>query len=251
MISVICSTTDEASVNICKFLPLEGFYRIVKTSDSLNYEGKDGAELNIFVSKHASVKRVKSLTCHTPGNFGKPELGGEKGVLSISNAKVQSYCLRMLKELNDKYSWDFKVAFEVTHHGPSLDSPCLFVEIGSSAEQWNQNRYGSGIADITLDLIRNYKVIMSKKQVVGIGVGGSHYAPSFTSSVLKDESLSIGHICPDYALEHLNKAMLKQMISKTVPEPNIVLINKSVKSDTRKKIIKWCEELSIDWRRLK
>ena len=250
MINIISSTTDIASKNIMKFIPESKKYKLISNKDSLNYNGEK-SELNIFVSKHESEKKIKSLTCHTPGNFGKAIYGGTDNNLSISNAKIQTLCMRELFKLNERNQWEFRVGFEVTHHGPSLNNPCIFVEIGSSAKEWNQLRYCSGIAKVTLKLVNDYNNIMNRNQTVAIGIGGGHYAPDFTKLVLKDSSLSIGHICPNYALEHLNKDMFKQMISKTVPEPALVIISKSVKSNMRKQIISWCDELDLNHLRLK
>lgn len=250
MLRVVYSTNDKASINIRKHLQKNDSFQIVKTNNSLNYSGTD-AELIIFVSKHASKKNIPSLTCHTPGNYGGAEFGGEDGVLSVSNAKIQTKCLRLLNELNNRNQWRFCVTFEVTHHGPSLPVPCLFVEVGSSAKQWNHEPYCSGIAAVTTELLNEYRNIMESEQLIAIGVGGSHYAHSFTSSVLNNNKLSIGHICPDYALKHLNKQLLAQMIEKTVPEPKLVLISKNVNSSMRKNVIKWCGELNMDFKRLK
>lgn len=249
MLRVVYSTSDEASMNIRKFLKKSESYEIVETNDSLNYSDSS-AGMNFFVSKHASVKNIKSLTCHTPGNFGTAEYGGTSGVLSVSNAKIQSECLRLLNSLNERNQWGFQVALEVTHHGPSLNNPCLFIELGSSAEQWNQDRYCSGIAAVTTELINNYEKIMKRNQVIAIGIGGSHYAPSFTHEVLKNGT-SIGHICPDYALKHLNKELFHQMILKTVPEPKLVLFHKGVKSEDRKIIINWCDDYKLEYKRLR
>ncbi|MBN1923182.1 MAG: hypothetical protein JW791_00285 [Nanoarchaeota archaeon] len=249
MLAVISSKSDLASSNIKDFLYTEG-YELITVSDALNYDGPT-FEFNIFVSKHESSKGVKSLTCHAPGNFGEAEFGGYDKILSVSNALLQTECLKRLNQLNIKQDWSFEVSFEVTHHGPSLNAACLFVEIGSSLLEWSNLEYCKGVAKVVDGLVRDYKTIKSEDKKIGIGIGGPHYAHSFTSLVLKDDSVAIGHVCPDYALNSLDKKMFKQMLDKTVPKPSIVFFNKSVKSEKRKEIVKWCEEFKLSHERLK
>lgn len=249
MIHVISSTSDPASRNIIHFIKQksENKFKTVSCESLLHYKGQKNSKLNIFVSKHESSAGIKSLSCHAPGNFSKAKYGGEDGTLSISNALMQSECLRKLFKLNKDNKWNYKVTLEVTHHGPSLEVPCLFVEIGSGPEQWNHKGTCSGIASVSLSLIKDYKKIMNSTKTIGIGVGGPHYAPNFTRRLLKDKSIAIGHICPKYALKSLNKEMFKQMIDKTVPEPTVLFLDwKGTIKEVRDNVINWCNEFRLE-----
>ncbi|PIU62850.1 hypothetical protein COX58_02530 [archaeon CG_4_10_14_0_2_um_filter_Archaea_38_6] len=250
MIGIVYSDSDTASLNIKKFLPKKGKFCLIRTSNALTLECSGNYELLIFVSKHESSGGVKSLTCHTPGNYGKAEFGGKTSVLSYSNALIQSLCLKKLAELNKSRGWDFSVGFEATHHGPSLDVPCLFVELGSSGTEWNNREYCSGIAGVVAELVNKYGSIMKGNGRVCVGIGGSHYAPAF-SKLAMEKGFNFGHICPKYTLNLLDKGSFRQMISKTVPEPSTVVIDKSVNSKKRKEVIKWCGELGLSAEALK
>ena len=58
----------------------------------------------------------------------------------------------------------------------------------------------------------------------GFGIGGLHYANNFNKRIL-DSDIAIGHICPKYALENLDKEMILQGMSKTVPKADFVLLD--------------------------
>jgi len=58
-----------------------------------------------------------------------------------------------------------------------------------------------------------------------ICVGGGHYPIKFTDYVLK-HGLGVGHICPKYNQNNLDKGVAVQMIEKTIPKPDRVLIDR-------------------------
>ncbi|MEM0140326.1 MAG: D-aminoacyl-tRNA deacylase, partial [Ferroplasma sp.] len=89
----------------------------------------------VFLSKHSSSAAIQSLTVHPVGNFRKAELGGFDNVIVPSDPVNMSGALRYIKE---KYNGDhFQVTFEATHHGPYLDKPAYFIEIGTTENEWN------------------------------------------------------------------------------------------------------------------
>ncbi|VVB74968.1 D-aminoacyl-tRNA deacylase [Candidatus Tiddalikarchaeum anstoanum] len=256
MINLVSSTSDAASVNMRKYIEKyadKTRFRIISCDSNLDYaEQFSDAELDLFLSKHQSEKGVKSLSCHTPGNFGPAKFGGTMGTLSVSNAKIQSECLRRLCKLNNDNSMGFEITLEVTHHGPSINTPSLFVEVGSSEEQWNDNSTCSHVASLVLNMVNDYEKIMAEEKIVCIGFGGPHYAPNFTRKLVSDNSLAIGHICPEYAFTYLTREIFNEMINKTVPRPKLVLIDwKGSKKDMRDKIISWSGEVGIKVDRIK
>ena len=86
----------------------------------------------IFLSKHSSRADVKSLTVHPIGNFRKAELGGYDNEIVPSNPERMGASLRYIK--NNYNGNDFEVTFEATHHGPYLEKPSFFIEIGTSCK---------------------------------------------------------------------------------------------------------------------
>jgi len=91
---------------------------------------------------------------------------------------------------------DFQISFETTHHGPYLETPTFFIEIGSDENAWPEVEPAKAIARVILDLDKSD---ITDEDEVGIGVGGGHYAPRHTDFIERMKA-SIGHMVPNYAL---------------------------------------------------
>lgn len=233
----IClSKNDPVGLNVSKILK-KGYIEI---DDFLDFERK--SDLNLVISKHESQSKIKCFSCHSTGNFSKADFGGKDKSLSVSNALAQSHCFLRLKKELKKIKMQEYAAIEATHHGPSSNYPCLFLEVGSSESEHNNISYCNILAKTALWLKENYGKIMESKAKIAIGIGGGHYSYGF--SKLVDENLCIGHICPAYHLDSLDKKMLLQMIEKTIPKPSLVLIDKKI---NKEKIKAYCHEIGIDF----
>jgi len=251
MITVVCKPDDPASKNMFNFIKNESGFDKALIIDNLNYSNKN-SDLVIFLSKHESKNKIDCITCHAPGNFGNADFGGENNKLSVSNAIIQTECLRRMLIFKQRMNLSVDCCFEATHHGPSNNVPCLFVEIGSGPELWEQRELGSGIGSIVLSLIKDYDKLMKlKKKTIALGIGGTHYTTSFSKLVQKDENVCFGHICPKYQLNNLDKNMFVQMLDKTIPKPTLVVFDNSVNSAKRNEVIDWCNEFNLEVMKLK
>ena len=142
MILIVASKRDVASMNIAQSI-LEK-YTFEKTSDVLqenpvytvNSKGREfrlifiekdsiyaqfitdffTPELLVFVSRHSSSSGIPTLSVHTPGNFGKAELGGLPRKVSVAPASVMKEALLELAKLRDEKKLDYQVSYECTHH---------------------------------------------------------------------------------------------------------------------------------------
>tara|TARA_Y100000310_G_scaffold249220_1_gene255245 strand:+ start:2460 stop:3215 length:756 start_codon:yes stop_codon:yes gene_type:complete len=213
--AVIVSKQDQAGMNISKQLaPLiannEDVELFIKARDSINCENIDKeikADNFIFATRHASEQGKPCLSIHFPGNFSKAEFGGSDKMLCNTNASLLKELFLTLKSKHET------ATLEATHHGPYLEKPCLFIEIGSSEKEWVNEEFGKIIAETIAETTA--KEIKSYKTCVAIGSG--HYPIPF-NKVLERTEYAIGHICPKYQLENLDEAMLKQMVDKSKPE---------------------------------
>ncbi|MDV3104163.1 D-aminoacyl-tRNA deacylase [Thermococcus waiotapuensis] len=152
-------------------------------------------ELIVFASRHSSQTKMPALTTHVTGNWGKAMYGGKDESLAIAHPVAMKLALLKLNELND-LGWT--VCYEATHHGPSeLQVPGLFVEIGSSEEEWVNDRAGEILAE-TITYVLNNLERAEKKFKLAFGIGGGHYAPKQTKMALESD-LAFGHILPKYA----------------------------------------------------
>ncbi|MCK4637493.1 MAG: D-tyrosyl-tRNA(Tyr) deacylase [Methanomicrobia archaeon] len=221
---IIVSRKDTASLNIFSNLLnygykeiSEGYYKknnavialINEDSIFANYiEKKIEKDINIkfdsiiFASRHSSEKKIPTLTAHTPGNFGKADYGGKDGELCFSMPEANKKAVQKMNELSPQ---DYAVSMEATHHGPITDLPSVFVEIGSSEENWKDEKAGEVVAEVIQSLLD----LKPKKKAVGIG--GGHYCPKFTELALKTE-IAVGHVLPKYV--EITEETIKKALEK-------------------------------------
>ncbi len=237
MKAIVASEKDTAGKNIFNQLTEQGFqptdkkwqgkttykrknWILVKTESDIVHADEvnelDADEI-IFISRHSSQKGTPTLTTHYPGNFGPNDHGGAHGELCYAPAERMKNIY--LEIINPPFQHD--VSLEVTHHGPSISKPCLFVELGSTEEQWKNQEAADYLAT---SLIRGIDKETPKRETA-IGIGGNHYAPKFSELEQKEE-VAMGHIIPKYAQSYLNKKMVEQMIEKTIPKPSKAIIDK-------------------------
>ena len=94
----------------------------------------------IFASKHKAISGTPSLTTHSPGNWtSEARYGGSPEELSVAEPRLIKAALQSLKARRDTAGIKYEVSLEVTHHGPTaMDTPVVFVEIGSGPEEWSE-----------------------------------------------------------------------------------------------------------------
>ncbi|OGS42966.1 MAG: hypothetical protein A3K76_01375 [Euryarchaeota archaeon RBG_13_57_23] len=162
-------------------------------------------EVVIFASRHRSEKRIPTLTVHPIGNYSSADFGGKPGTLCPTAPNLMTSALRNLSRNAEGLDWD--VSFETTHHGPLVNSPAFYIEIGSYEELWDRKDAAEAIAKSILE-------IKDEGNPVVVCVGGGHYAPRFTEVALK-RKVAIGHMAANYALETLSSEIILQMSAKS------------------------------------
>lgn len=167
-------------------------------------------QLIIFVSRHSGVAGIPTLSVHTPGNLTKEaKFGGNPQRISISPAGAMKNALLEMARLKNEKSLDYHVSYECTHHGPSLDVPTMFAELGSSEKQWKDLQAAEVVADATMAAIKG-----KASDSAVLGVGGPHYNKRFTEIALSSAK-AFGHMIPKYATPHVDAEMILQCIQRT------------------------------------
>lgn len=216
-------------------------------------------ELYIIMSTHKSTKPSKTLSCHTSGNWGKAELGGNDRELCISPAFALNKAIRGLQkkvkhaiEGGMKGLNEYTVCFEVTHHRPSqMNAPVVWLEVGGSEIEWNDLSACRVICKTALEL-DNKDVVKDngEKILPAVGFGGPHYAPNFSKEYVQGK-VALGHICPKYCLDEISEEMVIQAFEKTLPKPNLAIIDwKGTDANQRAKLISIFEKHGIEWKKV-
>src|SRR3989304_5894989 len=266
MILIVASTKDVASMNIAQqIIEQHGFEHLPENSQANNLSSSQVAsgdvklffineelihsqyitehlvpELVVFVSRHASVSGFPTLSVHVPGNLSEAELGGLNKRVSICPASAMKDAILELARIKEENNLPYEVSYECTHHGPSLDVPTMFVELGSSLEQWKDLKAAEAVAQAAMAAISKetkYPAILS--------VGGPHYNERFTKIALTT-SKALGHIIAKYAIPQLDAEMAKQCVQRTVEKGELAVFDwKSMRAMDREKIITALKELNV------
>jgi D-aminoacyl-tRNA deacylase len=249
MILIVASTKDIAGMNIAKLL-IE-YYKFEKTSEMFhqnsiylkNVKGNDvklvfaneeiiqtqfitdyfSPRLIVFVSRHSAQSGIPTLSVHTPGNLGdKVEFGGIPRKVSVSPASAMKDCLIEMMRLKEERRLEYEVSYECTHHGPCLDVPAMFAELGSSPMQWKDLKAAEAVAHATMYAISKQSEQSEYEAVLGIG--GPHYNDKFTKVALTSK-YAFGHIIPKYAVSQVDYSMVRQCVERTVEKVEAVVLD--------------------------
>jgi D-aminoacyl-tRNA deacylase len=176
-------------------------------------------QLLVFVSKHSSVSGIPTLSVHTPGNFAEAKLGGIPKKVSICPASAMKNALLEMAKLKEEMKLNYEVSYECTHHGPSLDVPTMFAELGSSPQQWKDMKAAEAVAHAAM-------AAASKRSTypTALGIGGPHYNARFTKIALSTPT-AFGHIIPKYALPQVDAEIVKQCVERTVETVNSAILD--------------------------
>ncbi|HIJ00223.1 MAG: D-aminoacyl-tRNA deacylase [Candidatus Methanomethylophilaceae archaeon] len=156
----------------------------------------------VFLSRHRAASSIPTLTVHPIGNFAEAKFGGRDGVLVPPAPSLMNGLLRRIASLAK--GLPFQISFEVTHHGPWLETPTVYMEIGSDETMWGCRDAADCLTDALLTVNKaDYPVL--------IGLGGGHYAPRFTEVALSRKA-NFGHMIPSYVLESVDRSETERLV---------------------------------------
>lgn len=218
-------------------------------TENLDQEKINKYDFVIFASKHQSEKKEKSLSIHCPGNFRSADHGGLPGKVCPSSALFNKFMFETLNKISEEHNFkDFNITMEATHHGPLLDVPCAFIEIGSTMMEWRNSRAGFIIAKTIIETIEKFQP--TKYPEVAIGIGGPHYCPGF-NKLQKTSNVAFSHIIAQYNMP-ITEQMIKEAINKTEEDIDFIVLDwKGLgKSEQRQEIIDILDKNYIQWKRI-
>jgi D-aminoacyl-tRNA deacylase len=202
----------------------------------------ENLELVVFISRHSSESGTPTLSVHTPGNLGAADLGGLPRRVSVSPANAMREALKALKQFRDELRLDYEVCYECTHHGPSLNVPAMFVELGSSPKQWNDLKAAEAVAHAAIKAISTFGKAEAKAV---LGIGGPHYNSKFTRIALEN-AIAFGHMIPKYAIPYVNGEILRQCVEKTLEKVECAILDwKGIKGEHKSKLIEMLNEVGL------
>ncbi len=252
--SILFSTKNEASLNIVKHLQDDwkwkkhneklytfsacGKQNCCTGASAIGYdksiiEIEPDFESNYFMyaSTHKSEKELPALTAHFAGNWASADYGGTPRTLNVAYACKLKQILKFLYEQNHELGLNWQVCAEVDHHGPTPKNgnlPIIFVEIGSSQKEWNNQTAGKIVAQAMFKTLLR----VEPQYPTYIAFGGGHYTPKFSDYILgkkliDSKEIAISHMCSKYRIDEIDEQIIIQAIKKTIEPVCGAIIDKN------------------------
>ena len=216
----------------------------------------------IVLSRHASTSGRPTLSLHYPGNPGPvAQLGGRPRELAYTWPRLFSLLTRiyhrraeekgLLENTGGKYSF----SLEATHHGPTgLRRPIIFIEIGSTPDEWRDQAARRAMAEAVAELLEllaenGWGVVEKQGCATAVGVGGTHYPEKHTRLLLEGR-YCYGHIFARYTFKDLEPGVLRQALEKSV-EPIEAFVVLKVQSRVRRMVEEAAAEKGVRVDRLR
>jgi D-aminoacyl-tRNA deacylase len=203
--------------------------------------------LLIFLSKHASKSKIPALTSHFTGNFSMDNsLGGVPFEIGIAYPSFQKEYMKNLYSMKSSLH-NYDLTIEASHHGPtSSANPILFIEIGSSEEEWNNKKTAKMVCECLIQTIQN----VSKNTNIGeseisIGLGGNHYPQKFNNLILTS-NVAFAAIASKHNLRFISNEMLEQMRKKSIEKVTSIYIDKKGMSSEKDRIVSLLRTQELD-----
>lgn len=251
MLLVAASRPDEASMNIRERLLEAPGWRERGTFDGIPVHEREGVllvtlqdlhldrdhldrqvaralgvspEAVAFASRHSSQSGVRSFTVHPLGNWGRDApYGGRPRNLVPTAPHWMTQALRLLRVRAEGF--EHEVTFEATHHGPYLETPAFFIEVGSDARSWGDPEAARVVADVLLAL-------RPQEGPVALGLGGGHYVPRMTDLAL-GRRVSFGHMVPSYAVAQVGLDLWREAVARSPGAALVYVHRKALKGEDR------------------
>ena len=205
------------------------------------------AKLIVFISRHSSQSGIPTLSVHTPGNLAEAQLGGLPRTVSVSPAYAMRDVLKSFLRYKEAFNLNYEVTYECTHHGPSLDVPTMFVELGSSLVQWNDLKAAEAVAHSAMSAVANFT---TTPNTAVLGIGGPHYNQKFTQMALAGEAV-FGHMIPKHAVPNIDSEMLTQCIQRTFEKVSSAVLDwKGIKSQDKPELLSALQEANLSYKKV-
>ena len=214
-------------------------------SERYSYDGY------VFLSKHAAVSGDLALTCHSTGNFSAAEFGGSPRRVAIPMPHLQKAYLQRLKRYQSLFP-DFDVTIEATHHGPTdLDKPSIFIEIGTTEEQWTDIHLCQSVSGIIHDTLSSSSSSSSSsppipdESPVAICFGGTHYPAKFNEELLFGRH-ALGTVIPKHAIDSIDSDLFSHIMAQNSMATVALLDWKGMNSAHKHKVLNLLDDTELD-----
>ncbi|MFZ1316094.1 D-aminoacyl-tRNA deacylase [Methanothrix sp.] len=151
-------------------------------------------EMIVLPCRHEAKAALPWFGGHFTGILKAGE--GESHLSAAAPAGLRSF-LHNISAIASRSMPEFIVSAEASHHGPvDIRTPSFFAEIGSTMEQWRDERAGEAVARAILAL-------EPEELPVFLGFGGGHYVQRQTELIFNSR-VAFGHMFSSYQVPDLD-----------------------------------------------
>ncbi|MDP3765920.1 MAG: D-aminoacyl-tRNA deacylase [Nanoarchaeota archaeon] len=209
---------------------------------SENIDKKISADMFIFASKHRSKENTPSFAVHPIGNWGRADFGGEESKLCPSSAVLLKNLFVELNKIENENN--FELTMEATHHGPFVEKPAVFCEIGSTDKEWKDKSNGEIMAKTIMNALNN----QNRNYKIAVGIGGLHYCNNLNKVVLRTD-IAFSHICPKFNLDKLNEELINESIQKTAEKIDFFVLDWKGLGTEKQRIVDLLKSINLETKR--
>ncbi len=136
---------------------------------------------------------------------------------------------------------NYSVSMEATHHGPTeLRVPSIFVEIGSTEQEWVNPTAGEAAAQAI-----SLAVTGVENGVPAVGFGGGHYSMKHTKTTLEGR-YCVGHILPRYFFDDYDTETVRLAFQRTLGDCRVAVVDwKGLRGGERSRLLEDLNKLEI------
>jgi D-aminoacyl-tRNA deacylase len=210
-------------------------------TDSLGVDFKPDAV--IFVSRHRSESNEPALTVHWTGNAtARADFGGKPKSLSPTDPPRLRSALLALDEGRQTRKLNYAVTLEATHHGPTeLGAPTLFVELGSTEKEWNDQEAAAVAGEAAWKAATD--PLAGK---LAVGFGGGHYCNK-QGNAIRHEGYAFSHIFSKYFFEDYDAEVVRMAYNRTRGDCRTAVIDwKGIRGPDRAKLLETLKGMSVE-----
>jgi D-aminoacyl-tRNA deacylase len=203
---------------------------------------KNREENLIVLSKHKSSSKKPAITVHIPGNPSYADISGKDFELNKSDPYL---FYRIYKETFfslESLAINIELTYEADHHGPNIDNPILFYELGSTSLEWNNDE----LCLLMARSLKNALTSQEKPAAIATYFGGNHYCYMCNKLTL-EKDYAFSHIIAKHSLETINFDIVKQAIEKTIKPIDFAMLENSLKKEQKEKIKAYLELLKFPY----
>lgn len=206
--------------------------------------GADGADLIVILSRHSGVPGRPIITTHVSGNFGDAPFGGEPYTLSNACPPFMKLFLQEAEKRAPEVGFD--IGFESTHHGPTLDTPLAFVEIGCGPEEWSNRSAARVVVESSLSALRRMLSADFAGFTHAVGFGGPHINSYFTKIQLKSPELAIGQALRRHDSEKASERAIRMAFERNFGPTEVAIVDwKGLRGKEKSRILGILEEMGV------